>query len=161
PLPMVVIGRMLGVPSGDLGRLEALTTDVFAIFNSPVATEEAIATCYRGGVATVGYSRELIAARRHPGNADLISDLIRVEEQVPDRGGRRGALLAAPRRGVRVDAEPHQQRRARPPAEPGSARGCAGSPRPDPRCGRRAPALRWAWHVGGAPGDRGCRDWRP
>jgi cytochrome P450 len=81
PLPAVVIAKMLGVPSGDIGRFKAWTNDVFMILNAPVATEEVIATCHRGVVGLLGYFHDLIDARRKALGDDLLSQLITVEEQ--------------------------------------------------------------------------------
>src|SRR5262249_41029549 len=81
PLPAVVIARMLGVPSDDIGRFKAFTNDVFTIFSSPVATEEVIATCHRGVVGLLAYFHDLIEARRRSRTDDLLSALISVEEQ--------------------------------------------------------------------------------
>lgn len=81
PLPAVVIAGMLGIPSSDIALFKAPANDVFALFSSPVATEEAIATCHRGVVGLLGYFRDVIAARRRADRDDLISHLIRVEEQ--------------------------------------------------------------------------------
>jgi hypothetical protein len=81
PLPAVLIARMLGVPSGDVGRFKSLTNDVFTILNAPVHTEEVIETCHRGVVGLLAYFRDLIEARRRKEGSDLMSHLIRAEEQ--------------------------------------------------------------------------------
>src|SRR5262249_52621832 len=81
PLPAVMIARMLGVPSGDVGRFKSLTNDVFTILNAPVHTEEVIETCHRGVVGLLTYFRDLIETRRRTEGNDLLSQLIRAEEQ--------------------------------------------------------------------------------
>jgi cytochrome P450 len=81
PLPAVVIARMLGIPSGDVGRFKSWTNDVMALISAPVATEEIIATCHRGVVGLFGYFHDLIKARRRALGDDLLSQLITVEEQ--------------------------------------------------------------------------------
>jgi cytochrome P450 len=81
PLPAVVIAKMLGVPNADVGKFKALTNDLFALVNAPVATEDVIATSHRGVVGLLGYFAALIAARRRSMTDDLLSQLIRAEEQ--------------------------------------------------------------------------------
>src|SRR5262249_15448861 len=81
PLPAMVIARMLGIPTRDIGQFKSWTNDVFSLFNSPVATEEIITVCHRGVVALNGYFHDLIAARRARLRDDLLGRLIAVEEQ--------------------------------------------------------------------------------
>jgi cytochrome P450 len=81
PLPAVVIGRMLGVPSRDLGRFKSWTNDVFSLITVPVATEEVITICHRGVTGLLGYFRDLIQARRADLGDDLLSLLITAEEK--------------------------------------------------------------------------------
>lgn len=81
PLPALVIAKMLGIPSGDIGQFKSWTNDVMGLIGAPAATEEVIATCHRGVVGLLGYFHDLIRARRKALGDDLLSQLITVEEQ--------------------------------------------------------------------------------
>jgi cytochrome P450 len=81
PVPAMVIARMLGVQNKDIGPFKQWTNEIIAFAGAGVATEEMALVGYRGMVALEAFFKELIAdRRRHPGD-DLLSRLIRVEEQ--------------------------------------------------------------------------------
>jgi pimeloyl-[acyl-carrier protein] synthase len=82
PIPVMVICELLGVPVEDRERFKGWSLDIARGLDAvmlPVDSEVAI----RSGIARqglIGYSRELIAARRASPRADLLSALIAAEE---------------------------------------------------------------------------------
>jgi cytochrome P450 len=80
PLPAMVIAHLLGVPSADVGRFKAMTSDVFAHIGAPVATEEVIRRSHCGVVGLLAYFRDLIEERRRAPRDDLLSRLVHAEE---------------------------------------------------------------------------------
>ena len=78
PLPVTVIGDMLGVPAEDWPRLRPLVRSVTAVLEL-VITSEDMAAATAADVALVEYFAGLVAERRaHPGD-DLLSHLIAAE----------------------------------------------------------------------------------
>ena len=80
PLPVTIIGEMLGVPETDRGQFRGLVRDLVAIFEmKPTAAQLAAADAAQLAIRT--YFLGLIAEkRRHPGE-DLLSGLVRAESQ--------------------------------------------------------------------------------
>ena len=80
PLPVTVIGEMLGVPPVDRPALRPLVRDVTAVLEL-VLTPESLAAASAADVALADYFAGLVADRRaHPGD-DLLSRLIEAEDQ--------------------------------------------------------------------------------
>jgi cytochrome P450 len=83
PLPVTVISEMLGVPEGDRDAIRQWSADVARSLDAiglPQATD--IATRGRAARRALGeYFRGLIPERRRHPRADLLSQLIAVEEQ--------------------------------------------------------------------------------
>ncbi len=79
PLPVAVIGAMVGVPEADWPRFRRLiTTSAAAI--EPTATVEDLKAAEETNAETWTYFRALVAERRARPQDDLLSDLIAVEE---------------------------------------------------------------------------------
>ncbi|MDH2424507.1 cytochrome P450 [Sphaerisporangium sp. TRM90804] len=76
PLPVLVIGDLLGVPRTEHERLRRTMREWLRVFE-PTVTEEEVALADAAAVGLWGYLGDLIADRRaHPGD-DLLSELIR------------------------------------------------------------------------------------
>lgn len=81
PLPVLVIGAMLGLPDSDRHRLKAWSDALAHFIGAAVPTAEHAGAAVRCVVELEAYFRGVIAERRsHPGD-DLISTLIAAEEQ--------------------------------------------------------------------------------
>jgi cytochrome P450 len=80
PYPAQVMMPILGVPSQDVSRIDKWSTDSVAIFDVARLHAQA-AQIEASGREFEAYTRELIAARRGDLGPDLISELIRVEEE--------------------------------------------------------------------------------
>ena len=80
PYPAQVMMPILGVPSQDVARIDKWSTDSVAIFDVARLHAQA-AQIEASGREFEAYTRELIAARRSDLGPDLISELIRVEEE--------------------------------------------------------------------------------
>ena len=81
PLPVLVIGAMLGLPDADRHRLKAWSDAIAHFIGAAVPTAEHAAAATRCIVELEAYFRDVVAERRrHPGD-DLISTLIAAEEQ--------------------------------------------------------------------------------
>jgi cytochrome P450 len=80
PLPVMVIGRMLGLPEEDCGRLRAWS-DALAGFFSGRIDAPSIANATRAMVELETYFGSLIAERRQKPRDDLVSSLIVAEEE--------------------------------------------------------------------------------
>lgn len=84
PLPVTVIGELIGVPDEDHDAVRAAWNAAFALA-APGATAEVVATARRGSTFLDGYFAELIARKRvHPAD-DLLSGLVAARDS-------RGAL---------------------------------------------------------------------
>jgi cytochrome P450 len=78
PLPVTIIGEMLGVPEADRGQFRRLVRDLVAIFEM-VPTAEQLAAADAAQLAIRSYFLRLIAdMRRRPGE-DLLSRLVHAE----------------------------------------------------------------------------------
>jgi cytochrome P450/quercetin dioxygenase-like cupin family protein len=77
PLPVTIIGEMLGVPRSDREQFRGLVADLVAIFEMDVSAEQ-LAAADHAQLVVQEYFLGLIAEkRRHPGE-DLLSGLIHV-----------------------------------------------------------------------------------
>ena len=80
PLPVLVIGAMLGLPPADRHRLKGWSDDLAQFLGAAAPTPELAGAALRCVVELEAYFRGVIAERRlHPGN-DLISALLAAEE---------------------------------------------------------------------------------
>ncbi|MFN3626963.1 MAG: cytochrome P450 [Parvibaculum sp.] len=80
PLPTMVIAEMLGVPLDRRDDFKRWSDDVVLGFD-PVASAETKSRIQASGEAMRQFFRDMIAARRKALGTDLISDLIRAEEE--------------------------------------------------------------------------------
>jgi cytochrome P450 len=80
PLPVTVIGEMLGVPAADRPGLRPLVRSLTAVLEL-VVTPEAMAEAAAAESALVQYFLGLVAERRAHPQDDLLSQLIQVEDQ--------------------------------------------------------------------------------
>lgn len=79
PLPVAVIGTMVGVPSQDWAQFRTLITTSAAGLE-PTATADDLHAAEAAGIETRAYFHALVADRRANPQDDLLSDLIAVEE---------------------------------------------------------------------------------
>jgi cytochrome P450 len=79
PLPVAVIGRMLGVPAQDWPRFRTVMRDVTVLLE-PMIPEDQLRRALEAQQEIDAYFRELVARRRREPQDDLISHLIAVEE---------------------------------------------------------------------------------
>lgn len=80
PLPVTVIGELVGVPAGERDRFRPLITEGM-LADRPDATEEDIARAERNFDELETFFGELIAARRAEPEDDLLSALIAVHDE--------------------------------------------------------------------------------
>jgi cytochrome P450 len=80
PLPVTVIGELVGVPAGERDRFRPLITEGM-LADRPDATEEEIAKAERNFEELETLFTELIAARRAEPQDDLLSALIAVHDE--------------------------------------------------------------------------------
>jgi cytochrome P450 len=80
PLPIAVIGEMLGVPAAERAELQPLVRDAVAAleFDPPLERMDAAAVAAR---EIMGRFEQLIALRKADPTDDLLSDLVHVEEE--------------------------------------------------------------------------------
>lgn len=80
PLPVLVIGEMLGLPAEDRHRLKAWSNGILTV-GARMPTLEQVRAMAQAFTEIEVYMRDVIAERRkHPGQ-DLISELLAAEEQ--------------------------------------------------------------------------------
>ncbi len=79
PLPIIVIAELLGVAAEDRDQFKTWSTDL-TLGLSPAATADDLARVKRAIEAVDEYMARVIEARRREARADLISDLVRVQE---------------------------------------------------------------------------------
>jgi len=84
PLPVTVIGELVGVPEGERDRFRPLITEGM-LADRPDATEEEIARAERNFEELEAFFQELIAARRARPEDDLLSALIVVRDEEDGR----------------------------------------------------------------------------
>jgi cytochrome P450 len=80
PLPVTVIGELVGVPAGERDRFRPLITEGM-VADRPDATEEEIAKAERNFDELEAFFTELIASRRAQPQDDLLSALIAVHDE--------------------------------------------------------------------------------
>jgi cytochrome P450 len=80
PLPVTVIGEMLGVPAGDREQLRPLVRAVTAVLEL-VVTPEALTAATAANGTLVSYFGELVAERRARPQDDLLTRLIQAEDE--------------------------------------------------------------------------------
>jgi len=80
PLPALVIMDMLGVPRGQLARLKHLSDEMALFIGSARATPDKYARAEAGTHEMADIFRLLIKERRASRRADLLSELVHVEE---------------------------------------------------------------------------------
>jgi cytochrome P450 len=78
PLPVNVIGELLGVPPEDRSQFQPLVRDVTQVLE--VITPEVLATADPAAAAIRAYLLELVERRRRDPGPDLLSALVAVEE---------------------------------------------------------------------------------
>jgi len=81
PLPALVIMDMLGVPRGELSRLKHLSDEMALFIGSARDSPEKYARAEAATREMAGLFRDLIAARRTAPQADLLSQLVAVEDE--------------------------------------------------------------------------------
>jgi cytochrome P450 len=79
PYPIPIICELLGAPPQDWKLFSAWATDIFRIFNNNLV--EDLPLIERAGLELNEYVTEMIAERRKDPRADLLSDLIAIEEE--------------------------------------------------------------------------------
>ncbi|MGH8974207.1 MAG: cytochrome P450 [Acidimicrobiia bacterium] len=80
PLPVTVIGELVGVPAGERDRFRPLITEGM-LADRPDATEEEIAKAEKNFDELEAFFNDLIAARRTEPQDDLLSALIAVHDE--------------------------------------------------------------------------------
>jgi cytochrome P450 len=82
PLPVRIISELLGVPAGDHSRFAGWSASLAHSLQPQfvVADASSAAAAQRAGLEFAGYFRELIAIRRARPADDLLSELIRAED---------------------------------------------------------------------------------
>ncbi|HET7488459.1 MAG TPA: cytochrome P450 [Acidimicrobiales bacterium] len=80
PLPVTVIGEMLGVPAEDRPRLRPLVRAITAVLELAL-TPEALAAATEADVQLAGYFADLVAERRARPRNDLLTQLIEAEDK--------------------------------------------------------------------------------
>jgi cytochrome P450 len=81
PLPALVIMDMLGVPRSELARLKHLSDEMALFIGSARDSPEKYARAEAATREMAGLFRELIAARRSAPQADLLSQLVEVQDE--------------------------------------------------------------------------------
>ena len=79
PYPIPIICELLGAPREDWQLFSKWAADILRIFNGNIA--EDLPTIMQSGSELEAYTRALIDARRGDPRADLLSDMIAIEEQ--------------------------------------------------------------------------------
>ncbi len=77
PLPIIVIAELLGIPSADRDRFRVWSNS----FVSPPLTQEDLERFIAHSEEFLGYLQALFDERRHEPADDLVSALVRAEEQ--------------------------------------------------------------------------------
>jgi cytochrome P450 len=79
PLPVAVIGRMLGVPAEDWPRFQSVMRNVTVLLE-PMIPPDQLELAFAGQRELDAYFRQLLTERRRQPQDDLISQLLAVEE---------------------------------------------------------------------------------
>ncbi len=80
PLPALVIMEMLGVPRGELSRVKRMSDDIALFIGSSRTSPEKYAIAEAATHEMAGFFLALIADRRAQPRADLLSELVHLEE---------------------------------------------------------------------------------
>ncbi|MCY4400783.1 MAG: cytochrome P450 [Gemmatimonadetes bacterium] len=80
PLPTIAIARMIGVPERDLDRFK-VWSDHLARALEPLLTPDEVEAVYRSEQELAEYHRAIIEQRRREPREDLVSRLVRAEEE--------------------------------------------------------------------------------
>ncbi|OBI80532.1 cytochrome P450 [Mycobacterium asiaticum] len=78
--PIPIICALIGAPRGDWGQFEGWAEAIFKMVNFSVNLIEEMPTVLRGWAELDAYVDDMIADRRHHLTEDLLSDLIRAED---------------------------------------------------------------------------------
>jgi len=81
PLPALVIMDMLGVPRGELARVKRLSDDMALFIGSSRSSPEKYAVAEAATHKMTEFFRGLIAERRAQPRADLLSELVHLEDE--------------------------------------------------------------------------------
>ena len=81
PLPVIVIGEMMGLPREDRHLLKGWSDMLVGFLGGPFQTPELFEEAVRGITSMEDYLRQVIAERRKRPGEDLISQLLAAEEQ--------------------------------------------------------------------------------
>jgi hypothetical protein len=79
PLPVIVIGELLGVPLEDRERFRGWSNDVVEILDL-MSGRDGLRPAWRGAEGLAGYFRALLAERRRAPKDDLLSAMLAAEE---------------------------------------------------------------------------------
>ena len=80
PLPALVIMDLLGVPRGELARVKRLSDDIALFIGSSRGAAEKYAAAESATKEMTGFFRSLIAARRAVPKADVLSELVHLDD---------------------------------------------------------------------------------
>jgi cytochrome P450 len=80
PLPVTVIAEMLGIPEADRNDFKRWSRQVAPILD-PIISEEVFFQVAEAGLALAVYFDEMVAKRRADPRGDLITELIRAEDE--------------------------------------------------------------------------------
>ena len=80
PLPALVIMDLLGVPRGELARVKRLSDDIALFIGSSRGAAEKYAAAESATKEMTDFFRSLIVARRAAPQADVLSELVHVED---------------------------------------------------------------------------------
>jgi cytochrome P450 len=81
PVPATLICEMLGVPAGDRDRFTTWTADATHGLAGELASEPVRLRALAGGMALAAYISERVEERRRDRGDDLLTELIRMEEE--------------------------------------------------------------------------------
>jgi cytochrome P450 len=81
PVPATLICEMLGVPVEDRARFTVWTADATHGLAGELAEPAVRERAFAGGMALASYIAERVAERRGRGGEDLLSQLVRIEEE--------------------------------------------------------------------------------
>ncbi|HEX5750151.1 MAG TPA: cytochrome P450 [Archangium sp.] len=81
PLPVIVIGEMMGLPREDFGQLKSWSDNMSRFFGAVARAPELLEEALRAIQEMEDYFRRLLVQRREQPGEDLLSALARAEEQ--------------------------------------------------------------------------------
>jgi cytochrome P450 len=80
PLPLAIIARSIGVPDDNLATFKRWSADLFAPLGTNSPSKEVMTSFLRSQKEFVAYMSERIAERQESSAQDVLSDLVRAEE---------------------------------------------------------------------------------